>query len=305
MKLVSRVEIAKPEVTYNLHVEDNHNYYANDVLVSNCHGAKASVLKDIITSSAKNIPHRFGLTGTLPKDKCDQMTIRTLLGKVRTEVNAKELMDLGHLATIDITMYKMIENLETPYQNYVDSPKLPGQVVDSYKDFKATYFPDYKSESTFVYKNKLRMQKIADIIQQKSMNGNVFVLVNDVTFGKAISKLIEGSIFLYGKNGVEERDSVYAQFQDRDDLIVFANAQIASTGLSIDRIHELFLVDMGKSFIKIIQSIGRGLRTATDKTHVNVTDIGSDLKYGNKHALDRAKHYREAEYPFVKKTIEY
>lgn len=273
------------------------------ILVDECHGTKANVLKTIIAKAAKNIPHRFGVTGTLPKDKCDQMTIKVMLGPVLAEIKAKELQDRGYLATLDITMHKMIEDLKKQYDDYLSIPTIDKQL--SYKDFKASYFPDYKSEKAFVHKNKNRMQAIANIIVQRSVYGNVFCLVDNIEFGKALSAAIEGSVFLYGKNDVDERAAVYAQFKDRNDMIVIANAKIASTGLSIDRINELFLIDLGKSFIKIIQSIGRGLRMAKDKQHVNVHDIGTDLKYGNKHALERAKHYAEAEYPFKKVKVDY
>jgi superfamily II DNA or RNA helicase len=94
-------------------------------------------------------------------------------------------------------------------------------------------------------------------------------------------------------------------FADHDDLVVVATSQIASTGLNIPRIFNLFLVDLGKSFVKVIQSIGRGLRTAHDKDKVSVYDICSDLKYGKKHVRERMNFYAEARYPHKKIRIEY
>lgn len=273
------------------------------ILVDECHGTKANVLKNIIQKAGKNIPHRFGVTGTLPKDKCDQMTIRVMLGHVITEIKAKELIDRGYLATLDIKMHKMVEDLKKPYDSYLDEPGL-GKKME-YKDFKKTYFPDYKSERAYIHKNKKRLSAIANLVSQRAMYGNVFALVDNIDFGKALAAEIEGAVFLYGKNPVDERAAVYEEFKTRNNMIVIANAKIASTGLSIDRINELFLIDLGKSFIKIIQSIGRGLRMAKDKQHVNVHDIGTDLPYGNKHALERAKHYAEAEYPFTKTKVDY
>lgn len=270
------------------------------IIVDECHGAKANVLKNIISQAGKNIPHRFGLTGTLPKDKCDQLSIKVMLGSVVDEIPAKELIDQGFLATLDITMHQMIEDLTKQFAKHkADYPDL------DYKTFKKGYFPDYKSERAFVHKSKERIAAIARLIQQRSMYGNVFALVDNIEFGKALSAAIEGSVFLYGKNGVEERAEVYKQFADRNDMIVIANAKIASTGLSIDRINELFLVDLGKSFIKIIQSIGRGLRMSKDKQHVNIHDVGTDLPYGHKHALERIRHYVEAQYPYKKVKVDY
>lgn len=300
-----RKDIDHPHVVSTWQALQNNSKVIKDrsvLVIDECHGVKANVLKKIIADSGKDIPHRFGVTGTLPKDKCDQLSIKVMLGPVLAEIKAKELIDRGFLATLDITMYKMIEDLNAQYNTYCESPTI--KHVD-YKEFKKTYFPDYKAERAFVHKNKRRMRAIADLIVQRSAFGNVFVLVDNIDFGKALNQMIEGSVFLYGAHDAEERAAEYAQFKDRNDMIVIANAKIASTGLSIDRINELFLVDLGKSFIKIIQSIGRGLRMAKDKSHVNIHDIGTDLKYGNQHALERGKHYAEAEYPFKKTKVDY
>lgn len=92
-------------------------------------------------------------------------------------------------------------------------------------------------------------------------------------------------------------------FEENDDLIVIASAGIASTGISIDRIFCLMLVDAGKSFIKAIQSIGRGLRLGHDKDSVFVVDVHSKQKHAKKHHKERIKHYAEAGYPVAKKHV--
>lgn len=90
-------------------------------------------------------------------------------------------------------------------------------------------------------------------------------------------------------------------FEEHDDLIVIASSGIASTGISIDRIFCMMLIDPGKSFIKTIQSIGRGLRKGRDKDAVHVVDVHSKLKWARKHARERVKHYTEAGYAVLKK----
>jgi predicted helicase len=81
---------------------------------------------------------------------------------------------------------------------------------------------------------------------------------------------------------------------------VLATAGIASTGISIDRIFHLCLIDSGKSFVRAIQSIGRGLRKGHDKEFVYVSDVHSGLKWGKKHARERIKFYKEASYTVLK-----
>jgi superfamily II DNA or RNA helicase len=112
-----------------------------------------------------------------------------------------------------------------------------------------------------------------------------------------------GSVFLYGKDKTKERRKIYDLFKTHDNLIVIATVKIAGTGLDIKRIFNLMFIDGGKSFIRIIQAIGRGLRKAPDKESVDVTDICSDLKYGRRHLRDRIKFYNEAKYPHKKTTI--
>jgi superfamily II DNA or RNA helicase len=80
-------------------------------------------------------------------------------------------------------------------------------------------------------------------------------------------------------------------------MIIIASAGIASTGISIDRIFCLVLLDTGKSFVKCIQSVGRGLRKKGDKSKIHVADIYSKLKYAKKHYKERKKFYEEAQYP--------
>ena len=91
------------------------------------------------------------------------------------------------------------------------------------------------------------------------------------------------------------------QFETENDLIVIATAGIASTGISIDRIFCLMLIDAQKSFVKCIQSIGRSLRKGKDKEYALVIDVHSKQKWARKHYSERAKFYKEANYPILKK----
>ena len=96
----------------------------------------------------------------------------------------------------------------------------------------------------------------------------------------------------------------YKDMQQSDNKIIVATAQIASTGLDIPRIFNMVYIDMGKSFVKTIQSIGRGLRTFTDKTKVNIFDICSSTKFSKKHMKERIKYYIEKEHPWQIVNIE-
>ncbi|MGI0076378.1 MAG: hypothetical protein ACREAU_03115, partial [Nitrosopumilaceae archaeon] len=79
---------------------------------------------------------------------------------------------------------------------------------------------------------------------------------------------------------------------------------VAGIGIDIARIFNLIYIDGGKSFIKTIQTIGRGLRKAKDKGFVKVVDICSDFKYSKRHLTERIGFYKQAKYPYSKQIVD-
>ena len=246
------------------------------IIVDEAHGASAKVIGDLITNHGKNIAYRFGFTGTLPKSKSDQMTLFGSLGEKIIEIPASYLIERGFLSSLKIEPIQIQEIAEED-------------------------FPDYAAEKAYISRQPDRLDLIADlIIDRAAKYGNTLVLVNSIKQGQQLQKLIKDSIFLYGATENDVRAEWYSTFATRDDLIVLATFGIASTGISIDRVFHLMLLDAGKSFIRCIQSIGRGLRKAGDKSEVHVSDVHSSLKWGKKHFRERKKYYAEAGYPVLK-----
>jgi superfamily II DNA or RNA helicase len=251
-------------------------------------GAKADVAKKILNDHAKHIAWRFGVTGTLPKPESDQMAIHATIGKVVHEISAKWLQDNGYLAKVEIEPVEIGDKAVLKEAN-----KKFGGGDDE--------FPDYSAETAYLAKNEARMDFIADLIIAKQRQfGNTLVLVNSIKFGEKLAKKINDSVFLYGATDGDIRKEWYDLFETRDDLIVVASSGIASTGISIDRVFCLMVVDAKKSFVRTIQSIGRGLRKSHDKDFVHVADVYSNLKFSKKHAKERAKWYAEVQYPVLK-----
>lgn len=243
-----------------------------------CHGLKASMAQQLINDNGKNTPFRFGVTGTFPKGELDALAINSSVGPILREIPAAWLIKMGYLSKLEI---------------------LPVQINEEYIDED---FPDYSSEKAFLSKSPARMEKIADlIISQAAERGNTLVLVNSIQFGERLASLIKDVVFLYGESPTDLRKEHYDMFESRDDLIVIASAGIAAQGISIDRVFCLMLVDAGRSFVKAIQSIGRGLRKGKDKEFVTVIDVHSKQKWAKKHFKEREKYYKEAKYPILKK----
>jgi hypothetical protein len=107
MKMISREEVKKSDITYNLHIKDNHNYVVNGHVVSNCHKAKADVLRDQLSGIFRNVPIRWGLTGTIPKDEHEAVACTCALGPVLGNLSSKELQDMGVLADLDINILQL------------------------------------------------------------------------------------------------------------------------------------------------------------------------------------------------------
>ena len=274
------------------------------VIVDECHGIKGNVLTELLNDHGKKIVVRYGVTGTLPKEETDAMAVRIAVGDVQYEIPAHELISQGYLATVHIDVVKLNENFKPQYKDFLLSNPI---VKLTYNQFLEQYFPDFDAEKSYLEKNKTRTEYIAKLIEQKRdlKKGNVFCLVNGINFGKKLAELIPGAIFVYGKDKKKARKEIYNLFKENDNITVIATVHIAGTGLNIKRIFNLFLVDMGKSFIRVIQTIGRGLRKAHDKDSVWVIDVTSNLKYSKKHTRERKKYYSDAKYPFDEKDIVY
>jgi superfamily II DNA or RNA helicase len=279
------------------------------VVIDECHGIKGQVLRKILNEVGNKIIYRFGLTGTLPKESADVMAVFSTIGTPVYEISSYQLQQENFLSQSHIDIIQLKENFIKEYEEYLahNKEKYILEKKPTYLQFKDAFFPEWAAEKSYLQTHKPRLKWITEYIVHKrdTGQGNIFCLVNNIQFGKKLAKMIEGSVFLYGKNKKEDRKEVYESFNESDNLVIFASVQIAGVGLNIPRIFNLMYIDIGKSFIRTIQSIGRGLRKAPDKDKVIVTDICSDLKYGKRHLRNRINYYDEAKYPYKKHGILY
>jgi len=276
MKLIKKTKITKPDTVYNLHVENDHNYIANNAVVKNCHLGKADVLKKLLTGPFANVPIRWGLTGTIPKEKHFEMSIAVGIGPTVGSLQSSVLQDKGILSSCDINVIQLKDDI---------------------------VYDNYHSEMKYLTSNKERMVWLSSFIDNISNNSNTLVLVNNIKTGEmiveALNELgIDDIIFVSGKMDSKDRKSEYDKFKDGDGKIVIATFGVASTGINIIRINNMVLLEPGKSFVRVIQSIGRGLRKGFDKDHVEIYDLCSSAKYSKRHLTERKKYYRESNYPY-------
>jgi len=278
MKLLKKTIIDKPETVYNLHIKNDHNYVVEQAVVSNCHQVKADVLTALLTQTFAHIPIRWGLTGTLPELEQDKLSLLSAIGPVVGELHAAELQEQGVLANCHVNILQTRES--AVYNRYPDELK-------------------------FLTTDTARLKWMADSIMNIKDSGNTVVLVDRIETGKKLAELIPNSVFVSGGVKTKDRAKTYDTIRILDDQVVIATFGVAAVGLDIPRIFNLVMVEPGKSFIRVIQSIGRGLRMANDKDHAMIYDITSTCKFSKRHLAARKKHYDTAKYPYTIEKVDY
>jgi superfamily II DNA or RNA helicase len=246
------------------------------VIVDEVHQAKADVLKELLTKDFAHIPLRWGLTGTIPKADHEFVSLQACLGEVTNKLAASELQDMGVLSQCHVNVVQLRETAE--YNNY-------------------------QSELTFLTTDKRRMEYISGLIENISQSGNTLVLVDRIKAGEILCENIDGANFVHGDT--KDRKATYDEINESDNSITIATYGVAAVGINIPRIFNLVLLEPGKSFVRVIQSIGRGIRKAADKDHVEIWDLTSSAKYSKKHLTERKKFYKEANYPYTVEKVDY
>jgi len=241
------------------------------VIVDEVHSAKADALKTLLTGAMGHVPIRWGLTGTVPKEDYAYQALHVSLGPVESQLSASELQDRGVLANCHVNIVQMIDYVE--YNNY-------------------------QSELKYLLEESGRLDMMSQIIKQASNSGNVLVLVDRVSAGKELESRLDNSVFISGSTKATDRQDHYDQVADSEGKIIIATYGVAAVGINLPRIFNLVLIEPGKSFVRVIQSIGRGIRKAEDKDHVQIWDITSTCKFAKRHLTKRKSFYKEAQYPF-------
>ena len=279
MKLVKKTEIKKPNAVYNLHIKNDHNYIVEGAVVANCHMAKASALKTLLTGIMSKVPIRWGLTGTVPKEKFESAALLVSVGPVISRLSASELQQQGVLADCHVNIVQLIDHVE---------------------------YKDYQSELKYLLEESGRLDTMADLIRKINQTGNTLVLVDRTECGRQlVARLGEKAVFVSGSTKSKVRQDEYDAVANATDKIIVATYGVAAVGINIPRIFNMVLIEPGKSFVRVIQSIGRGIRKAEDKDHVNIWDITSTCKFAKRHLTKRKQFYKEANYNFTQEKLDW
>ena len=135
--------------------------------------------------------------------------------------------------------------------------------------------------------------------------GNTLILVDRIKTGEMLIEKNPDWVFISGNMKSAERKENYDEVADSTGKVIVATYGVAAVGINIPRIFNLVLIEPGKSFVRVIQSIGRGIRKAEDKDYLHVVDITSNLKYSKRHLTKRKAFYKEQGFPFTVTKVEY
>ena len=248
------------------------------VIVDEVHQAKADALKTLLTTVMAQVPIRWGLTGTIPKAKMESQALFVSLGPVINKLSASTLQEQGVLANCHVNVVQLQDKVE---------------------------FPNYQTELKHLLEDSTRLDTVAGLITKLKERGNTLVLVDRVNAGTELVNRIPDAVFISGGTKAQVRQEEYDKVSVESGLVLVATYGVAAVGINIPRIFNVVLIEPGKSFVRVIQSIGRGIRKAEDKDHVEIYDITSSCKFAKRHLTKRKEFYKEASYPFSIQKLNY
>lgn len=215
-----------------------------------------------IMSKLVNAKYRIGTTGSLKDAKVHHMVLEGIFGKVYEVISARELIDQKKAADLRINCIQL-------------------QYSDEERRFMKK--KTYQEEMDFLLSHEKRNRFIRNLAL--SLNGNTLVLFERVEkHGHVLQEMIGAKIapgrkffYVHGKTATDDRNEVRRITEGETNAIIVASYGTFSTGINIRNIDNIIFASPTKAKIRVLQSIGRGLRLSKRKTEVRLYDISDDL----------------------------
>lgn len=265
-------------------------YDARAVLVDEVHMVKKSNKISKVIDKIKT-DHKFGFTGTTPEDDIDKWNVIGKIGPILSSISSHELREEKLLSNAEIKILKL-QHITFP--NYSEKSK-----NDLTKQ--------WDEENDFIYNNDWRNNVIKKLCG--SLDKNSLILVDRITHGETLFNLLNSSLkdkkvyFIRGEVPVDDREIIRAKMEESDNVICIAISKIFSTGINIKNLPYIIFALAGKAKVKIIQSIGRGLRLHENKERLIIFDIVDNFIYSERHLQKRKLLYNKEKIPFVEIKI--
>ena len=255
------------------------------------HLFSAKSLSSVMTK-LKTCEYRIGTTGTLDGTIVHKLVLEGLFGSVFSVTTTKELIDKDLLSKLHIECLI----LQYPEHKIIEIKKAK-----------------YQDELDWLVRDKDRNQFIKTLAH--TLKGNTLLLFNFVEkhglplFRELQKESTKKSYMIYGNTPAEDREKIRQLVNQEEDCLLVASYGTCSVGINIKNIKNIIFTSPSKSVVRVLQSIGRGLRKSDDKDKVTVYDIGDDLhwkKYRNhalRHMDDRILIYNNEKFIYTKRTI--
>ena len=258
------------------------------------HGFKSKSLMNIMNKCSE-AEYRFGTTGTLDGSQTHELVLQGLFGKIYKVTTTKKLQDSETLAPLTI------QRLELKYDE------------KTRKEFgKQTY----QDEIDFIVSHDKRNKFIRNLAT--SLTGNTLVLYNYVDkHGKPLFNSIRDKVdenrkvyFVSGETDTTDREAIRGIVESVDGAIVVASLGTFSTGINIRNLHNIIFASPSKSQVRVLQSIGRGLRKSDDGRETTLYDISDDISWKQRknfcllHSWERNKIYQREQFKCKTSVIE-
>lgn len=250
------------------------------------HGFKSKSLTSIM-NKCEVAPYRFGTTGTLDGTQTHKLVLEGLFGRVFNVTTTYDLMAADTLAQLKIQALVM---------------KYPTDVRKGFGKKK------YQEEIDYIVRNDKRNRFISRLaVDQK---GNTLVLFQFVEkHGKVLYDIIKNMtnekrkvFFVSGETETSDREAIRRITEKQKDAIIVASLGTFSTGVNIRNLHNIIFASPSKSQIKVLQSIGRGLRKSDDGSRTTLYDLTDDISwkarknYAFIHGAERMKIYTKEKF---------
>lgn len=300
MKITKITKVEPPRVivtTWQSAVKLDPRWFTDYGMVigDEAHTFKSKSLNQIM-GRLINTPFRIGTTGTIDNLQINKLVLIGNFGPVYRVISTKELMDSDTLARLKIKCLVL---------RYEDEIR------------KIVCRAEYKQEIDFIVAHKNRNKFISNLaLDQK---GNTLILFNYVQkHGKPLEKMIREKLgklnrkvfFVSGAVDAKERERIREITEKEKNAIIVASMGVFSVGINIRNLSNIIFASPTKSQIRVLQSIGRGLRKADNGQDTIVYDISDDLSWKKKknytlnHAVSRIKIYDSEEFDYELFKIE-
>jgi len=259
------------------------------VIGDEAHTFKAKSLTTIMNRLV-NAKYRIGTTGTIDEAVSNQMTLEGNFGPIYKVTTTKELIDSNTLAqlTVQCLVLKYSDEIKKLCKNLT-----------------------YQQEIDFIVDYEQRNRFIVNLTCDQT--GNSLVLYNLVQkHGKPLYNAFldkcKGTdrkvFFVSGAVNAEERERIREITEKEKNAIIVASVGTFSTGINIVNLNNIVFASPTKSQIRVLQSIGRGLRKTKDERGTVIYDLADDLSwkkhknYTLNHAIARVKIYAKEKFNY-------